>query len=154
MIINDILDFSKIEAGRLELEAQPFDLHECVETAVDLVRQSAIEKRLELAYLIDEDVPCTLVGDATRLRQILVNLLTNAVKFTAAGEVVLTVGVGAARVRRSLRVALRGRRHAASASRRTASTGCSSRSARSMRRRRGATAAPASGSPSASASAS
>ena len=97
-IINDILDFSKIEAGRLDLEMQAFDLRECVETAVDLVKGKAVEKRLELAYLIDADVPCTLTGDVTRLRQILVNLLTNAVKFTAAGEVGLTV---TARPRRS-----------------------------------------------------
>ena len=90
VIINDILDFSKIEAGRLELEAQPFDLHECVESALDLVKGPATEKHLELAYLVDEEVPCTLTGDATRLRQILVNLLTNAVKFTAAGDVGLT----------------------------------------------------------------
>jgi len=90
VIINDILDFSKIEAGRLELEVQPFDLRECIETAADLVKGKAREKRLELACLIDADVPCTLTGDVTRLRQIMVNLLTNAVKFTAAGEVVLT----------------------------------------------------------------
>jgi len=91
VIINDILDFSKIEAGRLDLDVHPFDLRECVETAVDLVKGKAGEKRLELAYLIDADVPCTLSGDVTRLRQILVNLLNNAVKFTAAGEVALTV---------------------------------------------------------------
>ena len=91
VIINDILDFSKIEAGRLELEAQPFDVRECVEAAVDLVKGQAGEKRLELAYLIGEEVPRTLTGDVTRLRQVLVNLLTNAVKFTAAGEVGLTV---------------------------------------------------------------
>ncbi len=91
VIINDILDFSKIEAGRLALEVQPFDLRECVETAVDLVSQQARDKQLELAYLIDPEVPCTLIGDVTRLRQILVNLLNNAVKFTAAGEVRLTV---------------------------------------------------------------
>lgn len=91
VIINDILDFSKIEAGRLDLELQPFDLRECVEAAVDLVKGRANEKSLELAYLIDEDVPCTLTGDVTRLRQILVNLLTNAVKFTTAGQVELTV---------------------------------------------------------------
>ena len=91
VIINDILDFSKIEAGRLDLELQPFDLHECVETALDLVKGKANEGRLELASLIGEEVPRTLKSDVTRLRQILVNLLTNAVKFTAAGEVVLTV---------------------------------------------------------------
>ena len=91
VIINDILDFSKIEAGRLDLEVQPFDLHECVEGAADLVKGKAREKQLELACLIDADVPCTLTGDVTRVRQIVVNLLTNAVKFTAAGEVGLTV---------------------------------------------------------------
>jgi signal transduction histidine kinase/DNA-binding response OmpR family regulator len=90
-IINDVLDFSKIEAGRLDLEVQPFDLRECVETAVDLVKGRAGEKGLELAYFFEADVPCTLRTDVTRLGQIIVNLLTNAVKFTAEGEVVLTV---------------------------------------------------------------
>ncbi|MFQ5614563.1 MAG: PAS domain S-box protein, partial [Anaerolineae bacterium] len=90
-LINDILDFSKIEAGRLELERQPFDLWECVESALDLVAPRATEKRLELAYLIDHDIPDILVGDITRLRQVLVNLLNNAVKFTESGEVVLSV---------------------------------------------------------------
>jgi signal transduction histidine kinase/CheY-like chemotaxis protein len=96
-IINDILDFSKIEAGRLELETEEYSLHECIETAVDLVRQAAAEKRLELAYLVEEDVPCTLIGDPTRVRQILVNLLTNAVKFTAEGSIDLTVNAAPAR---------------------------------------------------------
>ncbi len=90
-IINDILDFSKIEAGKLELESQPFDLRECVESALDLVAARASEKKLDLAYLIDINTPETLIGDITRLRQILVNLLSNAVKFTEQGEVVLTV---------------------------------------------------------------
>ncbi len=90
-IINDILDFSKIEAGRMELESQPFDLRECVESALDLVAPRAAEKGLDLAYLIDDDAPATIVGDLTRLRQILLNLLSNAVKFTKQGEVVLTV---------------------------------------------------------------
>src|SRR5262249_40814669 len=92
-LLNDILDFSKIEAGRLELEIQPFDLRECVETAVDLVKASAAEKHLELAYVIDADVPRTLTGVVTRLRQIRGNLLKNAGKFTTAGEVSLTVSV-------------------------------------------------------------
>jgi PAS domain S-box-containing protein len=93
-IINDILDFSKIEARRMELESQPFDLHECVESAVDLVAAGAAEKGLDLAYVVERDVPAAIVGDVTRLRQVLVNLLSNAVKFTTEGEVVLTVACG------------------------------------------------------------
>src|SRR5438046_6331688 len=80
-IINDILDFSKIEAGKLELEHQPFDLRECVESALDLVATRATEKSLDLAYLLDNQVPASVYGDVTRLRQVLVNLLSNAVKF-------------------------------------------------------------------------
>ncbi len=90
-IINDILDFSKIEAGRMDIEAQPFDLRECVESALDLVAARAVEKHLDTAYLFEGDVPRAIRGDVTRLRQILLNLLANAVKFTEAGEVVLTV---------------------------------------------------------------
>ena len=90
-IINDILDFSKIEAGRLDLEEQPFDLREAVESALDLIKFKAAEKDLDLAYVIAEDVPPALTGDVTRLRQILINLLNNAVKFTESGEVVLKV---------------------------------------------------------------
>ncbi len=93
-IINDILDFSKIEAGRMDLERQPFDLRECVESALDLVAGRAVEKGLDLAYLIDDDVPIGIQSDVTRLRQILLNLLSNAVKFTEKGEVVLTVKKG------------------------------------------------------------
>jgi len=90
-IINDILDFSKIDAGRLELEQHPFDLRGCVESAFDLVTEPAARKGLELAFLIDPDVPEGINGDVTRLRQVLVNLLANAVKFTDVGEVVLIV---------------------------------------------------------------
>src|SRR5919201_3030968 len=90
-IIDDILDFSKIEAGRLELEHRPFDLRECVESALDIVAASASARGLELACLVDPEVPNAVVGDKTRLRQVLVNLLTNAVKFTDEGEVVLSV---------------------------------------------------------------
>jgi PAS domain S-box-containing protein len=90
-VINDILDFSKIEAGKLELEAQPFDVRECVEGALDLVAARAAEKGLDLAYLIAEETPAAVVGDVTRLRQILLNLLSNAVKFTERGEIVLSV---------------------------------------------------------------
>jgi signal transduction histidine kinase/CheY-like chemotaxis protein len=90
-IINDILDFSKIESGKLELESQPLDLVRCAEDAVDLLSTRASEKGLELVVDIHPTVPRWIMGDVTRLRQILVNLVSNAVKFTAAGEVVLTV---------------------------------------------------------------
>ena len=77
-LINDVLDISKIEAGRMELETQPFDVRECVESALDLVASKAREKRLELAYFIDAPTPPTVLGDVTRLRQILINLLGNS----------------------------------------------------------------------------
>ncbi|MBC7879632.1 MAG: response regulator [Anaerolineales bacterium] len=90
-IINDILDFSKIESGKMELEYQPFILRECIESALDLVVTRAAEHHLDLACLIDDDVPQALHGDVTRIRQILLNLLSNSVKFTESGEVVVTV---------------------------------------------------------------
>ena len=93
-IINDILDFSKIEAGKMDVEYQPFDLRECVESALDLTAGRAIEKGLDIAYIMDDDVPAGIKSDVTRLRQILINLLSNAVKFTDQGEVVLTVKKG------------------------------------------------------------
>ena len=86
-IINDILDFSKIEANKLELESHPFDLRECIESALDLVAYQASEKGLELLYNVSEEVPAVVFGDVTRLRQIIANLLSNAVKFTEKGEV-------------------------------------------------------------------
>ncbi|MBM3855039.1 MAG: response regulator, partial [Verrucomicrobia bacterium] len=90
-IINDILDFSKIEAGRLELENIPFDLRELAEEAAELMAIRAYEKRLEFATLIEHEVPTNVAGDPTRLRQILINLAGNAIKFTAEGEVLLRV---------------------------------------------------------------
>lgn len=90
-IINDILDFSKIEAGRMDIEAHPFDLRECIETALDLVTARATEKHIDTAYILEDDVPRVIQSDAARLRQILLNLLSNAVKFTEKGEVVLNV---------------------------------------------------------------
>ena len=90
-IINDILDFSKIEAGRMDIESQPFDLRECVESALDLVTARAVDKHLDTAYVFEGDIPAAIVGDVTRLRQVMLNLLSNAVKFTETGEVVLTV---------------------------------------------------------------
>ncbi|MGQ4646118.1 response regulator [Lyngbya aestuarii] len=91
VIINDILDFSKIESGKLELEEQPFDLRTCIEECLDLLATKAAEKKLELAYLLHLQTPSTLIGDITRLRQILVNLLGNAIKFTNEGEVTVEV---------------------------------------------------------------
>ena len=90
-IINDILDFSKIESGKLELEEEPFELQVCIEDTLDLFALKAIEKGLDLLYLIDNDVAPVLVGDANRLRQILVNLVSNAIKFTEKGEVYISV---------------------------------------------------------------
>ncbi len=90
-IINDILDYSKIEIGRLEIERQPFDLRRCIEESLDLLSPEASEKNINLAYFIDESVPAALVSDVTRLRQILVNLLSNSIKFTHRGEVVVAV---------------------------------------------------------------
>ena len=90
-IIDDILDFSKIEAGKIELEEHAVEVRECAESALDLVAVRASEKDIELACLVDEDVPAAIQADATRLRQALGNLLANAVKFTDVGEVVLGV---------------------------------------------------------------
>ena len=90
-VIDDILDFSKIEAGKLELETEPFDLRECVEGALDIVAPRAWEKEIELGCLIGADAPPGIVGDAARLRQVLLNLVSNAVKFTEEGEVVVHV---------------------------------------------------------------
>jgi signal transduction histidine kinase/CheY-like chemotaxis protein len=90
-LINDILDFSKIEAGKLDLETIGFSLYDTIADAVKLLSIGAFQKGLELAFDIDPEVPDALLGDPGRLRQIVVNLLGNAVKFTARGEVVLRV---------------------------------------------------------------
>ena len=90
-IINEILDFSKIEAGQLVLEQAPFKLETCIEEVLDLMAPKAAAKKLELAYLTHGQIPSTLIGDVTRIRQILMNLIGNAVKFTPAGEVVISV---------------------------------------------------------------
>jgi len=88
-IINDILDFSKIESGHMELERQPFELRVCIEEALDLFGPQVARKGVELAYAYQDDVPEAVVGDVTRLRQVLVNLVGNALKFTEAGEVII-----------------------------------------------------------------
>jgi PAS domain S-box-containing protein len=106
-IINDILDFSKVEAGKMTLEEQPFDLRECIEASLDLMKVRAAEKGLELAYQMDEKVPPALLGDVTRLRQVLINLLGNAVKFTEQGEVVLHVDFDPAAASQNLHFSVR-----------------------------------------------
>jgi PAS domain S-box-containing protein len=90
-IINDILDFSKIEAGQFTLNERPFDLHICIEESLDVLAPQAMAKHLDLIHRIADDVPITLLGDDQRLRQILLNLVGNAVKFTAKGEVCVEV---------------------------------------------------------------
>ncbi len=90
-IINDILDFSKIEAGHVDLAAEPFSLRRSVESALDVIAPTAAKKEVELIYAMGEDLPEGIVGDAGRLRQIVLNLLSNAVKFTHDGEVELSL---------------------------------------------------------------
>ena len=90
-IINDILDFSKIESGKMELERAPFELALCVEEALDLFALQASSKQLELTYHISADVPAWIMGDVTRLRQVVVNLVNNAVKFTPSGSISLEI---------------------------------------------------------------
>jgi signal transduction histidine kinase/CheY-like chemotaxis protein len=90
-IINDILDFSKIDNGKMELEIQPFDIKSCLDDSFDLMASNASIKGLKMAYSIDNGTPETIMSDHTRLRQILVNLLSNSVKFTSAGEVDVSV---------------------------------------------------------------
>jgi PAS domain S-box-containing protein len=97
-IINDILDFSKIEAGQLKLETSPFSLRTCVEEVLKMLLPRAEEKGLELVYWMDSEVPDMLLGDITRVRQILINLMSNGVKFTDHGEVVVIVENGECRM--------------------------------------------------------
>jgi two-component system, sensor histidine kinase and response regulator len=90
-VINDILDFSKVDSGKLELESWPINLKACVENSLDLVRPVASKKRLNLIYTIEECAPQEIIGDPTRLQQILINLLSNAVRFTDRGEISVLV---------------------------------------------------------------
>jgi PAS domain S-box-containing protein len=90
-IINDVLDFSKIESGKMEIEHRPFELQSCLEEALDVLSPKAREKRIDLLYFVHQDVPPFITSDVTRLRQILVNLIGNAVKFTEEGEVFVSV---------------------------------------------------------------
>ena len=90
-IINEILDFSKIESGKMEIEQQPFDLRVCIEEVLDLFAAKAAEKKIELVYLMEYQVPGYIVGDVIRVKQVLINLINNAIKFTAEGEVFVKV---------------------------------------------------------------
>ena len=141
-IINDILDFSKIEAGHLDLERIAFSLRECVEGAVAIILPAAAEKALRFSSRVTPDVPDALLGDPIRLRQVLLNLLGNAVKFTSAGSISVEVSADLlpGRLRRgALHRARHGDRHPVGVNRNASS----SRSARPMARPLEGTAAPA-----------
>jgi signal transduction histidine kinase/DNA-binding response OmpR family regulator/HPt (histidine-containing phosphotransfer) domain-containing protein len=97
-LINDILDFSKIEAGKLELDKSPFDLRHVVEDAVDILAERAYSKGLELICDIPDDIDTAVCGDGARLRQVVINLVSNAVKFTERGEIKVTVRHAGSRV--------------------------------------------------------
>ena len=90
-VINDLLELARLDAGKIELEDRPFEIRTCVEECLELHAASAATKGLELAYTVDEMTPGRLCGDAARLRQVLINLLGNAVKFTESGQVVVSV---------------------------------------------------------------
>jgi len=90
-IINDILDFSKIESGKMELDLREFDLRVCIEETLDLLSAKAAEKKLDLVYEMDDGIPAKVRGDSLRLRQVLMNLFSNAIKFTDVGHVLLRV---------------------------------------------------------------
>jgi len=90
-VINDILDFSKIESGNMELEERDFDLRTCIEEVLDVFAGKAGKLGLDLVYEIDHDVPAQIIGDSLRLRQVLVNLVSNAIKFTEHGEIFVGV---------------------------------------------------------------
>ncbi len=92
-IIDDILDFSKIESGKLELEQLPFNIENAIEETFDLLRLDASSKNLELRYLVQPGVPEFIIGDCTRFRQVLVNLVNNGIKFTAAGKILVDVQI-------------------------------------------------------------
>ncbi|SDZ73981.1 Response regulator receiver domain-containing protein [Thiothrix caldifontis] len=90
-VINDVLDFSKIEAGKLDLKREPFELRACIEEILNLLNAKALEKHLELAYAVGPSIPLFIEGDMVRLRQILTNLIGNAIKFTDRGEITIFV---------------------------------------------------------------
>lgn len=91
-IINDILDFSKVDAGELELDLHQFDFIDCLENTVDLAKQACYDEDLKLHLIIEPQVPQFIIGDSTRIRQVIINLLNNATKFTSEGSITLKVG--------------------------------------------------------------
>lgn len=90
-VINDILDFSKIESGKMEVEHEDFDLRSTVEEVIDMFAQKAAQQHIDLIYHLDENVPLYLVGDSLRIKQVLINLISNAIKFTLKGEIFINV---------------------------------------------------------------
>ena len=92
-VINDILDFSKIESSKIELEEEAFELNVCIEEVFDLLAPRAQQKNIDLLYRVDPEIPQFIVGDRLRLRQILYNLVGNAIKFTERGEIIISVGL-------------------------------------------------------------
>jgi len=93
VVINDILDFSKIEAGRMELENRPFDVRECLDSSLKMLAARADEKGLELLCDVDPAIPAIMSGDLARLRQVILNLVGNAIKFTSEGEILLAAQI-------------------------------------------------------------
>src|SRR5690606_1024010 len=89
--IDEILDFSRIEAGKLDITAEPFELDQCIEAVVELLQPKASEKKLDLAWWIEPSLPKVVIGDSMRLRQILLNLIGNAIKFTDTGGIAVRV---------------------------------------------------------------
>ena len=106
-LINDILDYSKIEAGRIEVECAPFSLSDVVIETLEILARAAAEKRIELSYFLDMNLPPVILGDSARLKQVLINLVSNAIKFTEAGEVLLRIDAEADDGARRYRVAVR-----------------------------------------------
>ncbi len=92
-VINDILDFSKIESGQMELDRHHFSMRQCVEDVLDVFLESAAKKHLDILYKIDSRIPAQLIGDKLRIRQILLNLISNAIKFTSKGQVLIEVSL-------------------------------------------------------------
>jgi signal transduction histidine kinase/ligand-binding sensor domain-containing protein/DNA-binding response OmpR family regulator len=96
-IINNILDYSKLESGKMEIEQSPIDLHLCIEEVLDIFSIRVAQGDIDLMYKIDDDVPARIIGDSMRLKQVLMNLVSNAVKFTSEGEIIIRVQLAGTR---------------------------------------------------------